>query len=92
MKRKVVIGLTIYSVIFLLAGLYIIRTIRTATTNLDRLKDVLLTMHLDPEGKQLLERFGALKFIETTNKDYDVVREYAEHVHLDLATYEYLNN
>jgi len=57
-----------------------------------RLKESLLTMHLDPEGKQVLERFGALKFIETTNKDYDVVREYAEHVHLDLATYEYVNN
>ena len=41
MKRKVVIGLAIYSVIFLLAGLYIIRTIRSATTNLDRL----ITLH-----------------------------------------------
>jgi len=41
MKRKVVIGLVIYSVIFLLAGLYIIRTIQTATTNLDRL----ITLH-----------------------------------------------
>lgn len=58
----------------------------------NRLKESLLTMHLDPEGKLVLERFGALKFIETTNKDYDIVREYAEHVHLDLATYEYVNN
>jgi len=41
MKRKVVIALTIYSVVFLLAGVYIIRTIRTATTNLDRL----ITLH-----------------------------------------------
>jgi len=41
MKRKVIIGLAIYSVVFLLAGAYIIRTIRTATTNLDRL----ITLH-----------------------------------------------
>jgi hypothetical protein len=40
----------------------------------------------------VLERFGALKFIETTNKDYSVVQEYAEHIQLDLSTYEYMNN
>jgi phosphonate transport system substrate-binding protein len=58
----------------------------------DLLKDALLKMNLDPDGKKVLERFGALKFIETTNKDYDVVRKYAEHIHLDLATHEYMNN
>jgi signal transduction histidine kinase len=41
MKRKVVIGLAVYSVVFLLAGVYVIRTIRTATTNLDQL----ITLH-----------------------------------------------
>lgn len=56
------------------------------------LKESLLTMHLDPDGKQVLERFGALKFIETTNKDYKIVLEYVEHGHLDLSTYEYMNN
>jgi phosphonate transport system substrate-binding protein len=58
----------------------------------DLLKDALLKMNLDPDGKKVLERFGALKFIETTNKDYDVVRKYAEDIHLNLATYEYMNN
>ena len=57
-----------------------------------RLKDALLTMHLDPEGKQLLERFGALKFIETTDKDYGTVLEYARDIHLDLSTYDYKND
>jgi len=56
------------------------------------LKESLLTMHLDPDGKQVLEQFGALKFIETTNEDYAVVVKYAEHIHLDLHTYEYVNN
>lgn len=58
----------------------------------DLLKDALLTMNLDPDGKKVLERFGALKFIETTNMEYDVVRKYAEDIHLNLATYEYMNN
>jgi phosphonate transport system substrate-binding protein len=58
----------------------------------DLLKDALLKMNLDPDGKKVLERFGALKFIETTNKEYDVVRKYAEDIHLNLATYEYMNN
>ena len=58
----------------------------------DLLKDALLKMNLDPDGKKVLERFGALKFIETTNRDYDVVRKYVEDIHLNLATYEYMNN
>ena len=56
------------------------------------LRESLLTMHMDPDGKQVLERFGALKFIETTNKDYNVVLDYVKHGHLDLSTYEYMNN
>ena len=56
------------------------------------LKESLLSMHLDPGGRKVLERFGALKFIETTNRDYNVVLKYAEDLHLDLSTYEYMNN
>jgi ABC-type phosphate/phosphonate transport system substrate-binding protein len=37
----------------------------------------LLNMHLDPEGKKVLEQFGAQRFIETRNEDYDIVRNYA---------------
>ncbi|MHB1011482.1 MAG: phosphate/phosphite/phosphonate ABC transporter substrate-binding protein [Desulfobacteria bacterium] len=57
-----------------------------------RLKETLLKMNLDPEGMEVLKRFGALKFIETTNKDYAAVVEYAKAIHLDLATYDYMNN
>ena len=56
------------------------------------LKESLLAMHLDPDGKEVLERFGAQKFIETSNRDYAVVLKYAEDLHLDLSTYEYMNN
>jgi len=41
MKRKVVIGLAIYSIVFLLVGVYVIRTIQTSTTELDKL----ITLH-----------------------------------------------
>jgi CHASE3 domain sensor protein len=41
MKRKIVLGLAIYSVVFSLAGVYVIQTIRTATTELDKL----ITLH-----------------------------------------------
>ena len=41
MKRKIVLELAIYSVVFSLAGVYVIRTIRTATAELDKL----ITLH-----------------------------------------------
>jgi len=58
----------------------------------NRLREALLNMHLDPKGKKVLEQFGAQTFIETTNKDYDIVLKYAEHMHLNLATYDFTNN
>ena len=57
-----------------------------------RLKDALLSMHTDPEGKKALERLGALRFTETTNEDYDVVVKYAEAIHLNLTSYDYTND
>jgi len=41
MKRRIVLGLALYSVVFSLAGVYVIHTIRTATTELDKL----ITLH-----------------------------------------------
>jgi len=58
----------------------------------DRLKNALLTMHLDPDGKKVLEQFGALRFIETRNEEYDTVVKYAGEIHLDLSTYDYKND
>jgi phosphonate transport system substrate-binding protein len=56
-----------------------------------KLKEVLLDMHNDPEGKDVLKQFGAKRFIETTNDDYEPVVRYSKHIHLDLATYDYMN-
>jgi len=57
-----------------------------------RLMDALLTMHLDPDGKKVLEQFGAQRFIETRNEEYDTVVKYAGDIHLDLSTYDYKND
>ena len=57
-----------------------------------RLKETLLKMHLDPDGKKVLERFGAQRFIDTRNEEYDVIVKYAGDIHLDLATYDYRND
>jgi phosphonate transport system substrate-binding protein len=57
-----------------------------------RMKEALLNMHLDPEGKKVLEQFEARRFIETTNQDYGIVVQYAKAIGLDLATYDYTND
>jgi phosphonate transport system substrate-binding protein len=55
------------------------------------LRDALVTMHADPEGKRILADFGARQFIVTTDADYRPVYEYARAVNLNLATYDYRN-
>ena len=57
-----------------------------------RMKEALLNMHQDPEGMKVLKQFGAQRFIETGNADYDVVVKYAEEAHLTLSTYDYIND
>ena len=57
-----------------------------------KLKETLLNMHQDNEGKQILDLFGALRFIPTTEEDYRVVFEFAETIGLDLTTYDYIND
>jgi phosphonate transport system substrate-binding protein len=57
-----------------------------------KLKNILLEMDQTKEGKDILLRFGAKKFIETTVKDYDPVFQYANNVKLDLRKYNYWND
>jgi phosphonate transport system substrate-binding protein len=58
----------------------------------NRMKETLVNMHLDPDGKKVLERFGAQRFIETRDGEYDIIVKYAEAIHLDLSTYDYRND
>ena len=56
-----------------------------------KLKNILLQMDQDEHGRQILDEFGARKFVETTTKDYDPVFSYAEKIRLDLGKYDYKN-
>jgi phosphonate transport system substrate-binding protein len=56
-----------------------------------KLKNGLLQMDQDSEGKKILHGFGAEKFIVTTAKDYDPVFAYADKIGLDAATYDYID-
>jgi len=70
-------------------GLAVKRNLDAAVKN--KLKEILLGMHLDTGGEKILQRFGARKFIDTTTDDYKNVFEYARKAGLDLTTYDYLN-
>lgn len=58
----------------------------------DAIQHALLTMHEDPEGREILRRFGAQRFIETSDEDYAPVYAYARELGLDLAKYDYEND
>jgi phosphonate transport system substrate-binding protein len=55
------------------------------------IKMALLNMHRDPDGKSVLKRFQAKRFIETTDKDYSAVYKYIHEIGLNLKTYDYIN-
>ena len=51
----------------------------------------LIGMNDDPEGRRVLERFGARRFIATSDSDYQAVFDYAGAVGIDLERYDYRN-
>jgi phosphonate transport system substrate-binding protein len=57
----------------------------------EKLKTALLGIDKDPEGKKVLDTFGVLKFIETTEADYKPVFDAAERAGINLKTYRYIN-
>jgi len=56
------------------------------------IKAALLTMDKEADGQAVLKTFGAQRFVETTDKDYAPVIGYAREIHLNLSTYDYLND
>ena len=56
-----------------------------------KLKNTLLQMEQDKQGQEILKKFKAIKFIETTVEDYTPVFEYSNTVSLDLRKYNYMN-
>jgi phosphonate transport system substrate-binding protein len=57
-----------------------------------KLKEILLNMHNDTEGRKVLDRFGAQMFIETKDNDYHGVYDYVKTINLNLTTYDYIND
>lgn len=57
----------------------------------DKLQSVLIEMDKDPKGKEILQQYGALRFIKTSSDDYKPVFELADKAGIDLGTYNYTN-
>ena len=55
------------------------------------LKKILLNIHNDPKGQNILAKLNARKFIATTDHDYKGVYDYIKAIDLDLTTYDYMN-
>lgn len=52
-----------------------------------RLGELLLNLHESEEGRSVLEKFGARKFIDTRDEDYAPVHKMAQKLNIDLASY-----
>ena len=53
----------------------------------EKLKQGLLDMDKTDEGRKVLKQFGAARFIETIDKDYESVYRYAGEIGLDLKSF-----
>ncbi len=51
------------------------------------LQEVLMAMEEDPEGRQVLQRFGAERFLPTTHRDYQNLYVMLKELDIDPATY-----
>lgn len=57
----------------------------------EQLKKALLALHKSPEGDKVLNKFHALRFIETEVADYQPVYQWAQGAGIDLDKYRYVN-
>jgi phosphonate transport system substrate-binding protein len=57
-----------------------------------QIKELLLTMPENREGLEALRKFGAVRFLETEQQDFQPVFDFAGHIDLDLKFYYYLND
>jgi phosphonate transport system substrate-binding protein len=57
----------------------------------EQLKRALLGMDKDPQGREVLEEFGAERFVEASERDYEPVFAIARGAGLDFKKYKYSN-
>jgi phosphonate transport system substrate-binding protein len=55
----------------------------------NKLRDALLNMDKDPEGRNILARFGAQKFTAATDEDYRPLYQYLRELGITLSGYDY---
>jgi len=55
----------------------------------EKLKKALLAMHTTPEGADALARFGATRFIITTDDEFKPLYDLVRHMKIDLKSYPY---
>lgn len=53
------------------------------------LKETLLNMNNDADGREALRKFGAKRFIETSDADYSAVYHYARTAGVDISIFDY---
>jgi phosphonate transport system substrate-binding protein len=58
----------------------------------NKMKEALLNMVDNADGRKVLKEFGAKRFIDTTNDEYSGVYNYLKEIELDIATYDYIND
>lgn len=56
-----------------------------------RLKKTLLVLHEDDAGRKVLEKFGAMRFVETRKEDYQPVFDMAAAAGIRVEDYQYYN-
>ena len=57
----------------------------------EKLQDLLLNLHHDPKGIEVLKKLGAKRFVETSKEDYNPVFQLAKKAGIDLEKYDYFN-
>jgi phosphonate transport system substrate-binding protein len=55
----------------------------------NKLEEALLHMHDDPEGRNILQQFGATRFIVTTDEDFRPLYQYVRGLGITLSRYDY---
>jgi phosphonate transport system substrate-binding protein len=57
----------------------------------EHLQNLLLSLHQDKEGIEVLKKLGAKRFVETSLEDYQPVLDLAVEAGIDLKRYDYYN-
>jgi phosphonate transport system substrate-binding protein len=55
-----------------------------------KLREIILSMHMSPEGLTVLRNFGAQRFVEASDEDYTNMYEYLREIGIKIESYDYI--